>query len=76
MGYLILSLIFYDRKCFDVLQGLKDALTNLFKDGIENPFYRPVTTFVLNPKVCTVSLKVNFHSVLYFKVSLISQRFT
>ena len=38
------SLVFF-------LQVLKDALSNLFKDGIENPFYRPVGTFVLNPKV-------------------------
>jgi len=32
---------------------LKDTLTNLHAEGIENQYYQPVQTFVLNPKVPT-----------------------
>ena len=34
-----------------VYEILKDALTNLHKDGYKHYFYQPVNTFVLNPKV-------------------------
>ena len=30
---------------------LQDTLTNLHSKGIENQYYQPVQTFVLNPKV-------------------------
>lgn len=30
---------------------LKDTLTNLHSKGIENQYYQPVQTYVLNPKV-------------------------
>lgn len=30
---------------------LKDTLTNLHSKGIENQYYEPVQTYVLNPKV-------------------------
>ena len=30
---------------------LKDTLTNLHSKGIDNQYYQPVQTFVLNPKV-------------------------
>lgn len=33
------------------LQVLKDALEKLHRDGIKDPFYQPVHTYVLNPKV-------------------------
>ena len=34
-----------------IYEILKDALTNLHKDGHKHYFYRPVHTYVLNPKV-------------------------
>ena len=36
--------------CF-ILQILKDALAKLHADGEIDPFYQPVHTYVLNPKV-------------------------
>ena len=35
---------------------LKDTLTNLHSKGVENQYYQPVQTYVLNPKVCTMIL--------------------
>jgi len=32
-------------------QILKDALAKLHDDGEKDPFYQPVHTYVLNPKV-------------------------
>ena len=34
-----------------IYEILKDALTNLHKDGHKHYFYQPVHTYVLNPKV-------------------------
>lgn len=34
-----------------IYEILKDALINLHKDGYKHYFYRPVHTYVLNPKV-------------------------
>ena len=34
-----------------IYEILKDALTNLHKDGYKHYFYQPVHTYVLNPKV-------------------------
>lgn len=36
---------------FGFVQVLKDALTKLHAEGIEDPLYQPVHTYVLNPKV-------------------------
>ena len=38
------------------LQILKDALAKLHADGEKDPFYQPVHTYVLNPKVISIVL--------------------
>lgn len=39
-----------------IYEILKDALTNLHKDGHNHYFYQPVHTYVLNPKVSFVRI--------------------
>lgn len=40
--------------CLSLLQVLQDTLTNLHAAGVENPFYQPCHTHVLNPKSITM----------------------
>lgn len=42
------------------MQVLKDALTKLHAEGIEDPFYQPVHTYVLNPKVSNYFISLDF----------------
>lgn len=45
-----------------IYEILKDALTNLHKDGHKHYFYRPVHTYVLNPKVRYVHHRIRLHT--------------
>ena len=48
---------------------LKDTLTNLHSQGIDNQYYQPVQTYVLNPKVVMLLYGANM-SVVYCSLYL------
>ena len=42
---------------------LKDTLTNLHSKGIDNQYYQPVQTYVLNPKVMMLLYGPNMSAI-------------
>ena len=43
---------------------LKDTLTNLHSNNIDNQYYQPVQTYVLNPKVHVIWYELKILSIM------------